>query len=167
MRKAAPVRVEVIDPNAAHAQYCLQAYYRELAGLFADGFNPELSSLPDPTAMAPPTGCFLVAFDAEHPVGCIGVVAHHGIAEIKRLWVDPYMRGHGIAHHLLAEIEQQSIRLGYPIVRLTTHRALVAAIRLYEGAGYSETVPFNDDPYAHHWFEKSLIQSNARGETMH
>jgi hypothetical protein len=27
---------------------------------------------------------------------------------------------------------------------------------LYRTAGYREVTPFNDEPYAHHWFEKTL-----------
>ena len=27
---------------------------------------------------------------------------------------------------------------------------------LYRAAGYAEVEPFNDEPYAHHWFEKRL-----------
>ncbi len=30
------------------------------------------------------------------------------------------------------------------------------AIGLYRAAGYRETVAFNDERYAHHWFEKSI-----------
>jgi hypothetical protein len=32
----------------------------------------------------------------------------------------------------------------------------VEAIGLYRAAGYVEVPPFNDDPYANHWFEKRL-----------
>ena len=41
-------------------------------------------------------------------------------------------------------------------VRLETNRALREAIALYRAAGYGEVAPFNDEPYAHHWFEKRL-----------
>jgi len=34
--------------------------------------------------------------------------------------------------------------------------ALTEAIALYRSAGYREVEPFNDEPYAHHWFEKQL-----------
>jgi hypothetical protein len=27
---------------------------------------------------------------------------------------------------------------------------------LYRSAGYAEVPAFNDEPYAHHWFEKHL-----------
>ena len=27
---------------------------------------------------------------------------------------------------------------------------------MYRSSGYVEVTPFNDEPYAHHWFEKHL-----------
>jgi hypothetical protein len=41
-------------------------------------------------------------------------------------------------------------------VRLETNKTLSEAIRLYRSAGYDEVAAFNDEPYAHHWFEKRL-----------
>jgi hypothetical protein len=42
------------------------------------------------------------------------------------------------------------------VVRLETNKALTEAISLYRSAGYREVDAFNDEPYAHHWFEKQL-----------
>ena len=42
------------------------------------------------------------------------------------------------------------------VLRLETNRTLTEAISLYRAAGYREVPAFNDEPYAHHWFEKSL-----------
>jgi hypothetical protein len=46
-------------------------------------------------------------------------------------------------------------------VRLETNRTLTEAIALYGSAGYVEVPAFNDEPYAHHWFEKQLIDGAA------
>ncbi len=43
------------------------------------------------------------------------------------------------------------------ILRLETNRALGEAISLYRAAGYREVAAFNDEPYAHHWFEKAVF----------
>ena len=45
---------------------------------------------------------------------------------------------------------------GVRVLRLETNRSLTEAIGLYHGAGYRVVDPFNDEPYAHHWFEKAL-----------
>jgi hypothetical protein len=42
------------------------------------------------------------------------------------------------------------------ILRLETNRSLSEARHLYETAGFVEVEPFNDEPYAHHWFQKDL-----------
>ncbi len=42
-------------------------------------------------------------------------------------------------------------------LRLETNRALDEAISLYRSAGYREIPAFNDEAYADHWFEKSIL----------
>ena len=42
------------------------------------------------------------------------------------------------------------------MARLETNRSLGEAVSLYRSAGYVEVPAFNDEPYAHHWFEKRL-----------
>jgi hypothetical protein len=42
------------------------------------------------------------------------------------------------------------------VLRLETNQALEEAIALYRSSGYREVAAFNDEPYAHHWFEKVL-----------
>ena len=43
---------------------------------------------------------------------------------------------------------------GLTTLRLETNRTLEEAQALYRTCGYLEVEPFNDEPYAHHWFEK-------------
>jgi ribosomal protein S18 acetylase RimI-like enzyme len=57
---------------------------------------------------------------------------------------------------LLAELEACAAESGGRTVRLETNRALTEAIALYRSAGYVEVPAFNDEPFAHHWFEKTL-----------
>jgi ribosomal protein S18 acetylase RimI-like enzyme len=57
---------------------------------------------------------------------------------------------------MLGALEAEARELGFTTLRLETNRALGEAIRLYRTAGYEEVAPFNDEPYAHHWFEKRL-----------
>jgi hypothetical protein len=45
------------------------------------------------------------------------------------------------------------------MLRLETNWLLTEAIGLYRSAGYVEVPAFNDEPYAHHWFEKRLTSS--------
>ena len=77
-------------------------------------------------------------------------------AELKRMWVAPEYRGLGLGRRLLLELERHARRAGARAVRLETNRALKEAIQLYRRSGYREVTAFNDEPYAHHWFEKRL-----------
>ena len=50
-----------------------------------------------------------------------------------------------------------------PLVRLETNKALTEAQSLYRSSGYREVRAFNDEAYAHHWFEKAL-RPTSRGD---
>lgn len=144
--------------TGAAAQYCLSEYYRELADRFDGGFDPELSILPSLDEYAPPRGIFLVARLHGQPVGCGGLKPISAdAASLKRMWIAPDARGHGLARRLLGELEHKAVLLGYSVVRLETNKTLVEAQHLYRSSGYCEVPPFNDEPYAHHWFEKALL----------
>jgi GNAT superfamily N-acetyltransferase len=151
------VEVRVRDPRDPDARRCLQAYVRELASRFDDGFDPSQSISATDEEMTPPAGLFLVATLDGEPVGC-GALKFHGEApaEVKRMWVARSARGLGLGRRLLAELEAHAAANGVRTLRLETNRSLREAIGLYRSAGYREVAAFNDEPYAHHWFEKSL-----------
>jgi ribosomal protein S18 acetylase RimI-like enzyme len=66
------------------------------------------------------------------------------------------VRGTGLGRRLLGELERHAEAAGARTLRLETNRTLVEAIALYRSAGYVEVPAFNDETYAHHWFEKQL-----------
>jgi ribosomal protein S18 acetylase RimI-like enzyme len=45
---------------------------------------------------------------------------------------------------------------GLKKLRLETNRTLKEAQALYRREGFEEIAPFNEEPYAHHWFAKTL-----------
>ena len=151
------LRLGVRDPRDPDARRCLRAYEAELASRFAGGFDPALSISATDEEMTPPAGLFLVATVDGEPAGC-GALKFHGDApaEIKRMWVAPAARGLGLGRRLLAELEARAAAHGATVLRLETNQTLREAIGLYRTAGYREVPAFSDEPYAHHWFEKSL-----------
>ncbi|ARQ67587.1 helix-turn-helix domain-containing GNAT family N-acetyltransferase [Streptomyces marincola] len=154
---AATVRIDAVDPGHPDAAHCLRAYAAELAERLDTGFDPALSLLPDAGGLKPPRGLFLVARLNGEPVGCAGLRLPAGApAEIKRMWVAPGSRGLGLARRLLAELEAAAVRHGHDLLRLDTNRALDAAVALYRACGFHEVPAFNDERYAHHWFEKRI-----------
>ena len=96
------------------------------------------------TALACIVGCGALKFHAAAP------------AELKRMWVAPEARGLGLGRRLLSVLETHATAAGARVIHLETNRTLKEAISLYRSAGYEEVAAFNDEPYAHHWFEKRL-----------
>jgi len=155
--RASAVEIRVENPASAAAQACIGAYLDELDARFETGFDAARSVSAHPKELVPPQGVFLLAWLDGVAIGCGGLkVAGEGVGEIKRMWVAPDARGLGVAQRLLDALEQQARMLGLVRVRLDTNRTLVEARALYARNGYSEIPPYNDNPYADHWFEKSL-----------
>jgi len=155
--RAASVRIAVEDPRHPDVVRLFARYAGELDARFSGGFDAGKSISADPEELTPPAGYCVVARLGGAPVGC-GALKLHGAApaELKRMWVDPDSRGLGVGRRLLEGLEALARENGVRVLRLETNRALGEAIELYRGAGFTEVAPFNDEPYAHHWFEKTL-----------
>ncbi len=156
--RVSAVTFEEVDPAGVEATAAMASYFDELDARFRDGFDRRGATGPGAASMGPPGGTFLVAFAADGTVaGCGGVQPHDaGTAEVKRMWIHQEWRGAGLGRRLLAELEHRSHVLGYTTVVLDTNATLTEAIAMYETAGYRPTEQYNDNPYAHHWFVKSL-----------
>jgi ribosomal protein S18 acetylase RimI-like enzyme len=159
---ASAVQVAPGDPRHPDARSCLRAYFGELSRRFDAGFDPARSISADDDELTLPAGLLLVATLHGEPVGCGALKFHDdGPAEVKRMWVSPARRGLGLGRRILAELEERAAARGVRALRLETNRTLAEAIALYRDAGYQEVAAFNDEPYAHHWFEKTLRPSPA------
>ena len=155
LMRASAVTVEPADPDSAEARACFDAYFRELEQRFEAGFDPARSISASPRELVPPTGIFLIARLDGRAVGCGALKARkRGVGEIKRMWVAPAARGLGIAQRLLEALERHAVDMGLATLQLDTNRALMEARNLYLRNGYREIAAYNDNPYAHHWFEK-------------
>jgi DNA-binding MarR family transcriptional regulator/GNAT superfamily N-acetyltransferase len=154
---AAMVEIAAIDPEHADARQCLRSYFAELEHRSGAPFDPLVGSTAEPAELRPPKGEMLVAYLREEPVGC-GALKHFGggVTDIKRMWLAEGARGLGLGRRLLETLEQRAARAGARTIRLETSDLLVEAVALYRSAGYREVPAFNDEPFAHHWFEKSL-----------
>lgn len=152
------IDIGVEDPTTPAARRCIRRYFAELDARFDTGFDPASSIAVDAEELTEPAGLLLLARLRDEPVGCGGLKLHGtGPAEIKRMWVAPSARGLGLGRRILDELEQAARRRGVTILRLETNRTLREAISLYRSADYLEVAAFNNEPYAHHWFEKRLL----------
>jgi DNA-binding MarR family transcriptional regulator/GNAT superfamily N-acetyltransferase len=155
--RAASIEVRVEAPNSVDARWCLDEYFRELATRFDTGFDPTKSNPARDEEITPPAGYFVVARLEGCPVGCGALKRTKKTnGEIKRMWTAPSARGQGVARRVLQTLEAIARDVGLKQLRLETNRTLKEAQALYRQEGYQEVAPFNDEPYADHWFEKKL-----------
>ena len=155
--RAASVKVAAEAPDTADARLCLSTYFSELAARFETGFDAGADDSARVEDMAPPSGLFVIARLDGDAVGCGGFKrVDRATGEIKRVWTAPSARGMGVARRMLRALEAAAREAGVKTLRLDTNRALTEAHALYRSEGYLEIARFNDNSYAHHWFEKRL-----------
>jgi GNAT superfamily N-acetyltransferase len=156
-----PVIAEVL-PDSAEGREVLRAYFGEIVsrlyGRAVTTAEIDTAMADDPSdALAPPTGVLFVARQAGATVGCAGLLfLDASMGEVKRVFVSPMARGHGVGTLLMRAIEDRARSSEVGRLRLDTRTNLTEARRLYEREGYEEVAPFNDDPLADHWYEKMI-----------
>lgn len=155
--RASSVEVTSVSAYGSAARTCLDRYFDELAARFPAGYDRQSDGAAELEDFIPPAGVFLVARTSRESVGCGALRTFApGVGEIKRMWVAPQFRGQGVARKLLGALEGAARARELHSVRLDTHSSLTQALELYRTSGYREIPRFNDNPYAHHWFEKAL-----------
>ncbi len=97
----------------------------------------------------PPHGSFFVGYLGDEPVAsgawrtaAVTAFGEERVAEIKRMYVAPAVRGAGHARAVLAHLEATAYATGYRAMVLETGQAQPEAITLYESAGYTPVEPF-------------------------
>ncbi|MEO8093983.1 MAG: GNAT family N-acetyltransferase [Pseudolysinimonas sp.] len=87
--------------------------------------------------------------DAGEAVGMAALVPDGAGAELKRMFVSAGARGTGLGRSLLEAVESAALARGILTLRLETGEPQVAAIALYEAAGFVRIEPvgeYADDP---------------------
>lgn len=155
---AESITLEMVDPGFPGAQFAIGEYFAELERRFPTGFDGKNPA--DGDSFRAPNGLFVLASSDGEPVGCGAVqTIAPGFGEIKRMWVHDDWRGLGLGSRLLRELERRAAELGHTTVRLDTNGALTTAIAMYGRAGYSQVDRYNHNPYATHFFEKTLPEA--------
>lgn len=118
---------------------------------YQDGlYPPESRHSLDLSVLVQPHVLFAVARDeAQQAVGCAAVVLGAEFGELKRMFVSPRARGHGVGRGLLDLLESEAAAKGCRRVTLETGPYQPEALRLYEACGYERRGPFGgyaDDP---------------------
>ena len=126
------------SPDGARLIAALNA---ELAAMFPERGATHFS-LSDAQVEA---GAFLVAYLDDIAVGC-GAVRRldETTAEIKRMYVDPSVRGRGVGRSMVESLEREARLVGTTTIVLETGTRLASAIKLYEGMGYARIPLFGE-----------------------
>lgn len=109
------------------------------------GFPSEVRGLPGP--YAPPGGRLLLARWNGEPVGCAALRSFEGSrCEMKRLYVRPSGRGHGVGRALVTRILEEAGAVGYAEVVLDTLPTMTEAQGLYLAFGFRDIPPYRPNP---------------------
>ncbi|WP_257458901.1 GNAT family N-acetyltransferase [Archangium lipolyticum] len=108
-------------------------------------FEQEMADFPG--AYSPPSGRLLLALDGSDAAGCVGIRGlEQGACEMKRLYIRPAYRSHGLGRRLVEAALEQARAIGYSAMYLDTLPEMESAIRLYQALGFERTAPYYDNP---------------------
>jgi ribosomal protein S18 acetylase RimI-like enzyme len=136
------------------AAYTIVSEYYEAASVIARETQDEFRSY----YFSGHSGFWLAYLKGE-VVGCIALRELTNpicSGEIKRMYVQPAHRQHGIAKALLTAIEVFAMDAGYDWLYLDSAPGMDTAINFYKRHGYAECDRYNDNPQANIFLRKPL-----------
>jgi putative acetyltransferase len=122
----------------------VRALVAELEAELAAEYPPEQRHGLALDAIFAPHVRFFVARAGGAAVGCGGVALFADLAELKRMYVRPAVRGRGVAEALIAEIEAATRSAGLTRLCLETGTRQHAALRMYARNGFGPCAAFGD-----------------------
>lgn len=143
------ITIERTDPRLPEVRRLIEELDRLMDALYP----AESNYLVDVEAMAGPDVVFLAARVDGETLGCGAIMVRDaGYAEVKRIYVSPRARRHGLARRLLADLESEARDRGLGLLRLETGRRQPEALALFAAAGFRPCGAFGgyppDDPYS-------------------
>ena len=140
------VEIKLTRFGAPVAQKLIAAAQADLAERYGSGDENPI----DPVEFDPPEGCFLVAWRNGEAVACGGwrTLGHaqqgvdDDIAEIKRMYAVPAVRGTGAASALLRALEESAREAGMRRMWLETGVKQPEAIAFYAKNGYERITDY-------------------------
>ena len=150
----ASVRITALDPMDPMALQAMSSFLNEMVERV--DANALTSDPADENEGYVAAGIFLVAMDErDNVVGCGALEeVEEGIAQIRRMWVNPVLRGQGIGRRLLSALEGAAAVTGYELIRLEVYDELSEAILLYETSGYVRVEPDEAAPPDLRFYER-------------
>ena len=131
-------------PDSADALSLIQQLDEDLLRRYPEMPAHLIHGLVD-SDLADPSFTFIVARIAGRPVGCGALRSlEPGVAEVKRMYVQPEFRRRGIARRILSVLESTALELSCATLRLETGKGQPEAISLYTCSGYREIAAFGE-----------------------
>ncbi|MBL8435576.1 MAG: carbonate dehydratase [Zoogloea sp.] len=145
-----PVKLRILGADDHVELEQVRQFFRNYAAwlgvdLDYQNFGEEMASLPG--AYAAPAGRLFFAEFEGRPAGCVGIrPSSDGVCEMKRLYVEPEMRGNGIGRQLALAAIKAAKALGYRKVMMDTLPAMRIAVKLYRELGFKEAPAYYPTP---------------------
>lgn len=134
--------IERMDPGSEPARKLVG----KLDGYLLDLYPPESNHLDCERELAQSHVHFLVAFEDDRAIGCGAIKLLEGYAEIKRIYLEPGLRGKGTGSRILSQLESIARGAGIGIVRLETGARQPEALHLFRNNGYARTGRYGEYP---------------------
>jgi GNAT superfamily N-acetyltransferase len=129
-----PVRLRAVGYADPVAQHLVERVQQE----YVVRYGGRDAAVVDPAEFSPPLGLFLVAEVDGRPAGCGGWRScGDGVAEVKRMYVEPAFRRRGIAALVLTELERTAAAAGHRQLVLNSGARQPEALALYDRVGYT------------------------------
>jgi len=148
----AAVVLRTLNTTDTEALEQVRQYFRNYAGwlgvdLSYQNFDQEMASLPG--AYSAPEGRLFFAEVDGRPAGCVGIrplIGSDGVCEMKRLYVAPEERGHGVGAALAMAAIKAAKEIGYRKLMLDTLPNMRMAVKLYRELGFTEAPAYYQTP---------------------
>jgi GNAT superfamily N-acetyltransferase len=151
------VRVEALDPTDPRSQSAITQFLNEMVGrVGADVLEIDVAQEAREDSGK---NFFVVALDErDNVVGCGSLrQIEPYVGQIRRMWVNPVLRGHGIGRRLLSALEGAAAVAGFEFIRLEVYEALTEALLLFETSGYVQVDPWEESPPDLKAYQKQLV----------
>jgi ribosomal protein S18 acetylase RimI-like enzyme len=170
MNKMLRIEQAVSTQQVTFARELFREYSAALnVDLCFQNFERELQELPG--KYAPPAGRLFLAY---HNIDAAGVALagcgalrplSSGICEMKRLYVRPEFRGHGIGRTMTLTLIAAAQEIGYRAMRLDTLPQMREAQKLYQQLGFREIEAYCDNPVEGvRYLELDLVESASKNK---
>ena len=151
------VRIEALDPTDPRSQSAITQFLNEMV----ERVGADVLEIDVAHEAREDSGknFFIVALDEkDNVVGCASLRQFEPqVGQIRRMWVNQVLRGHGIGRRLLSALEGAGAVAGFEFIRLEVYEALSEAVLLFETSGYMQVDPWEESPPDLKAYQKQLV----------